>query len=357
MPRKASAEPTWTIVPRLRADHPLERGARAPDHAVVRDLGRAPVLVRLDVEELGVDRRHRVVDPDVDRPELALRRLRCRLDLVGVGDVGGEDESLAAAFLDLGGDAVQARLAAGQKRDPRAVVGESPRGRAADSARGTRDDDDVAHLSRSSDAPRKPNLVRTLPTGRAPPPCRRRAARAPGRPAGPRTAPTAPRPARRCSAPASSWWIVSATSRTVAGGSSATGSPPSRRWTRTRPVIAHSSSRSRSRLASSRTDTGRTRSSGCSGGGASSHFVAARSAGSSIPAAATSARIVSSSSSGRSQAWHQRIASALRSTPSSARPPPRSSAAPSIRPGISTSWTSTPPSRVVAATGRVVVNA
>ena len=41
-----------------------------------------------------------------------------------------------------------------------------------------------------------------------------------------------------------------------------------------------------------------------------------------------------------------RIASALRSTPSSARPPPRSSAAPSIRPGISTSSTSTPPSRV-----------
>ena len=115
--------------------HPLQRGARPPDHAVVRDVGRAPVLVRLDVEELRVDRRHRVVDPDVDRPELALRRLRGRLDLVGVGDVGREDERLAAAFLDLGGDALETRLGRGRgarsSRRPR----EPARGRAADAAR------------------------------------------------------------------------------------------------------------------------------------------------------------------------------------------------------------------------------
>ena len=51
------------------------------------------------------------------------------------------------------------------------------------------------------------------------------------------------------------------------------------------------------------------------------------------------------------------IASAVRRTPSRARPPPRSSAAPSISPGISTSWTRTPPMRVRAGTGRRVVNA
>jgi hypothetical protein len=125
--------------------HPFQGRARAPDHAVVGHVGRASVLVRLDVEELGVDRRHRVVDPDVDRPELALGRLRRCLDLVGLGDVCREDQRLAAAFLDLPGRRVESGLAAGEERDPRAVPGEPARGRAADSAGGAGDDDDIAH--------------------------------------------------------------------------------------------------------------------------------------------------------------------------------------------------------------------
>ena len=52
--------------------------------------------------------------------------------------------------------------------------------------------------------------------------------------------------------------------------------------------------------------------------------------------------------SGRRPPGTRRCASALRSTPSNARPPPRSWCAPSRRPGISTSWTSTPPIRVSA---------
>ncbi len=55
---------------------------------------------------------------------------------------------------------------------------------------------------------------------------------------------------------------------------------------------------------------------------------------------------------GTSTAWQNTMPSAPRRTPSSARPPPRSSFAPSMRPGISTSCTSTPPMRVVAGTGR-----
>jgi hypothetical protein len=77
----------------------------------------------------------------------------------------------------------------------------------------------------------------------------------------------------------------------------------------------------------------------------------------SMPATSSSARTERRPSSGAVASWQSTIASALRRTPSSARPPPRSSVAPSIRPGISTSCTGTPWIRVTAGTGRVVVNA
>ena len=77
--------------------HPFQRGTRAPNHAVVRDLRRPPVLVRLDVEELRVDGGHRIVDPDVDRSQLVLGR---SFDLVGVGDIRRKHERATAALLD-----------------------------------------------------------------------------------------------------------------------------------------------------------------------------------------------------------------------------------------------------------------
>jgi hypothetical protein len=96
-------------------------------------------------EKLRIDRRHRIVDPDVDRAELALHHLRRGFDLFGVGNVGGEDERLSAALDDLGRYALQACLTAGEERDLRAVVGKPARCRAADPARSTGDDDDIAH--------------------------------------------------------------------------------------------------------------------------------------------------------------------------------------------------------------------
>ena len=170
--------------------HPPQRGLRPPDHAVVGDVGGAPILVRLDVEELRIDRRHRIVDPDVDGAELALRRLRRRLDLLGVGDVGWKDEGLAAAFFDLSGRGFEPGMPAGEERDLRAVLGEPARGCAADPAGGAGDHDDVAHASRSSGGPR--SQTSCVPTCREPRRCLRRSARTPGRPVVPGTAPRTP---------------------------------------------------------------------------------------------------------------------------------------------------------------------
>ena len=89
-------------------------------------------LVRLDVGELGVDRHHRVVHPHVDRAEGLLDGGRGRLDGGRVGDVAGQDESLSAASLDLALCLLEAGPAARDQADPRAVLAEAPRGRAAD---------------------------------------------------------------------------------------------------------------------------------------------------------------------------------------------------------------------------------
>ena len=58
--------------PAVARSHTPERRHRPPDRAEVRDLGRAAELVGLDLRDRREDRRHRVVDPDVDRPELLL---------------------------------------------------------------------------------------------------------------------------------------------------------------------------------------------------------------------------------------------------------------------------------------------
>ena len=99
---------------------------------MIRDVGRASELVRLDVEELAVDGDHGVVDPDVDRSEFGLRGGRSGLDLVGVGDVGREGECAAAELLHLPRRSLKAGLAAREQRDARAVSREAPRRRAAD---------------------------------------------------------------------------------------------------------------------------------------------------------------------------------------------------------------------------------
>ena len=60
--------------------HPTDGGHRAPNRAEIGHLGRTPVLVRLDFVQRREDRRHRIVDPDVDRPELGLGTVGSRVD-------------------------------------------------------------------------------------------------------------------------------------------------------------------------------------------------------------------------------------------------------------------------------------
>ena len=94
---------------------------RAVDRAEVGDLGDAAELAGWMSWTRREDGRHRVVDPDVDRPELGLGALGGRLDLLGSATSVGTTSAVPPSRLDLGGG-VQRRPRcgrAGAMRGPR----------------------------------------------------------------------------------------------------------------------------------------------------------------------------------------------------------------------------------------------
>ena len=77
----------------------------------------------------------RVVDPDVDGAEDVLDPGGGGVDLVEVGDVGGQAQRLAAGGFDVRGGAAQPGLAAGEQRDAVAARREGASGGASDARR------------------------------------------------------------------------------------------------------------------------------------------------------------------------------------------------------------------------------
>ena len=121
--------------------HALEREDRPVHHAEVGDLGDAPVLLRGDLAHRREHRHHRVVDPHVDRPELALDRGGSGAHAVGIGHVGLEAQRASAVALELGGRGSQAVCAPRHDRHRRPLARERP-GRGAADTRGRASDRD-----------------------------------------------------------------------------------------------------------------------------------------------------------------------------------------------------------------------
>ena len=120
--------------------HAAQGGERAVDRAQVVDLGHPPELRRRHVDDLAHHRDHRVVDPHVDRAELALDPLRGLLHPFGVGDVGRHGDRAAPHRLDLPPGAREAVLAAGEQAQVRALGGEGADRGPAHPRRGARHD-------------------------------------------------------------------------------------------------------------------------------------------------------------------------------------------------------------------------
>ena len=122
IPRYASAEPTWTIVPRSRGCIRAS-AARVPHTAPeVRDPRGALVLVRVDVIEVREHGRHRVVDPDVERPVRLLDLAGGASTCVVLGHVGLDRRRPAELPTSLA-----ARLEAGAPPRDQADCGAVPR--------------------------------------------------------------------------------------------------------------------------------------------------------------------------------------------------------------------------------------
>src|SRR5207237_5876164 len=120
-----------------------ERGPEAVDHAEEVHVEDAPELVRLEALGLGIDRDDRVRAVRVDAAEAVDRLLDHLCDLVLDRVVGRDGERLRARRLDLGDGVVERLRASRGPDDLRSALACETRDRAAEAARGARDDDDL----------------------------------------------------------------------------------------------------------------------------------------------------------------------------------------------------------------------
>ena len=160
-------------VPAVARQHAPQRG-HGPIHlAEVRHLGHATELLGRDLLERREDRRHGVVDPDIDRAELFLDPVRGGLDLVGVGHVRGQHQGLAPGRFDILAGSLQAVLpgaAACDQPDVRTVLCELLGGGAPHAGRCAGDGHDLRsrHGAHARILPRHKQVVtHGAPHGRA----------------------------------------------------------------------------------------------------------------------------------------------------------------------------------------------
>ncbi len=123
--------------------HPAQRRHGAVCGAEVGDVGGALQLVGPQVVHRCKHRRHRRVDPDVDRPERCLDALGGGLDPGSVGDVDRDDHRRATCGADLLGGVGERQLVSCEQRHRAPPGGEGVGGRPADAGGATRDDHDL----------------------------------------------------------------------------------------------------------------------------------------------------------------------------------------------------------------------
>jgi hypothetical protein len=124
--------------------HVLQGRERAVDRAEIGDVGHPGDLFGRQVLDRREDRDHRVVHPDVDRPEAVLEGVRRAGHGLGIGDVQGCRFGLGAQCRHLRPGVLERRLVAGDEAELRTPSREGQRGRPSDAGRRTRYDHDHA---------------------------------------------------------------------------------------------------------------------------------------------------------------------------------------------------------------------
>jgi hypothetical protein len=131
--------------PRIARQHVLERGASAVDLAEESHVVHPAEFLEAHVHEPREDSGECVVDPDVDVAELGGHLARGALDLLGVGNVGLEDQGAAAELLDLFSRGLQPVEAARDQRNRAAAPGKLARRCSPYARRSAGDDSNLGH--------------------------------------------------------------------------------------------------------------------------------------------------------------------------------------------------------------------
>lgn len=101
----------------ISRQHSSERAKRTINATKVRHFSHSAVFVRLHFFHRREDGNHSVVDPYIDRPEFSLDRRGVCLDLLRVGDVGGQHQRPAATVLNVSSCASQSVFTSGDQAD------------------------------------------------------------------------------------------------------------------------------------------------------------------------------------------------------------------------------------------------
>ena len=129
------------------AGHHSAKGGHRPVHITqIVHVSDPFVFGCIDVGELGEHRGERHVHPDFDRSERLLGTSRGGLDLIGIGDVGAQNQRLTPGVLDVGSSPGQSSVAARDESHFRAAGRECLSGCAPNPATGTGNDHDLPSL-------------------------------------------------------------------------------------------------------------------------------------------------------------------------------------------------------------------
>jgi len=127
----------------VAGEHALHGSHGAVDSAEVSDFGRAAKFLGSHFVEGREDGEHRIVDPDVDRSKGFFNLRGREFDLVMAGDVGFQDQCLAAEGLSVASRAFQPLDFAGNEADFCATFGEGLCCCTANACRSARDYDNL----------------------------------------------------------------------------------------------------------------------------------------------------------------------------------------------------------------------
>ena len=125
----------------IAGQHPFERSESAVHATEISYFGNSTIFFGCHLFDRRKDRRHGVVDPNIDSAQLPLNLRGCRFDLLGVGDINHYDERPASERFHFLPRRLESVAAPRKKCDVSASLREFPGSRASHPGRCASDDD------------------------------------------------------------------------------------------------------------------------------------------------------------------------------------------------------------------------